>query len=254
MAPLLTLSEIALLAMLLCGLHALKPKVGLIPLYLVLGLFEGFLFIAGELPNPIGVALFGVPPALISFTVFLPLFLSVMVLIYVLEGTREARRLIFGIAVLYVVHGAINYQLLYHAGHPPPGFQDASGIDLVVFSTRARVVSLFAICVDFVVVIVVYQFLYNRIPHRYLAVPFFVALVAAMLADGLVFSLGMARFDDPQIIEKVQSGAAAALPISLYLAFRVKRRLGDGLGAPHVALDRGALEILGLQQRVREME
>ena len=110
---------------LLCALHALKPRLGLVPLYLVIGLLEVFLCVAGKAHAVDGgVARLSSPmlfsdPANVSYMLFLPLMLGSLVLVYVLEGTRTARRLMAGIAILYVVHGAVDLSLAYHAAHPP---------------------------------------------------------------------------------------------------------------------------------------
>ena len=254
MEPFTILGECFALAAVLCVLHSTKPKLGLAPLYGAVGLFEAFLFVAGKAEPAIKASLFGVDPANVSYTLFLPLMLASIFLIYVLEGTKEARRLIAAVAIIYLIHGVIDVIIEYHASNPPAGEPFQGEIDLVWYSTTARVASLVAMVVDFVVIIVVYQFLYNRFKQLPLFVPFFAALVVAMLTDSVVFSL--IRYQELawgrlMAIEKLQSGAAAAIPVSAYLAWQLRRHENEVRSG---VLERGAFEIIDLRARVKEFE
>ena len=87
-APLTLLGEIALLSTVLCVLHSLKERIGLAPLYVVVGLLEAFLFVAGKGNKDPSTALVldlflstGDNPAHISYMLFLPLILSSMVVL-----------------------------------------------------------------------------------------------------------------------------------------------------------------------------
>ena len=248
------LGECFALAAILCALHSLKPRLGLAPLYGAVGLFEAFLFVAGKAEPAIKTSMFGVEPANLSYTLFLPLLLASIFLIYVLEGTKEARRLIVAVAIIYLIHGVIDVIIEYHASHPPPGEPFQGDIDLVWYSTTARVASLMAMVADFVVMIVVYQFLYNRLRGLPLVIPFFAALVVAMLTDSVIFSLVRNQsfaWDRLMAIAKLQSGVAAAVPVSLYLAWQLRRHKGEVRSG---VLERGAFEIINLRARVKEIE
>ena len=254
MSAFIILAEVFGFAALLCALHAFKPKLGLASLYLSVGLFEAFLFVVGKAEPPITASFLGVGAANVSYTLFLPLLLACIFLIYVMEGTTEARRLIAAVAIVYVIHGVLDVIIDFHASNPPPGEPYLGDIDLVWYSTKTRAASLVAIVADFVVLIVVYQALYNRLRGATLAVPFFAALVVAMVTDGLVF--GLVRYqsfdlDRIMVLEKFQVGIAAAIPVAGYLAWRLSRHEGQ---ARRGVLDRGALEIIYLQKRVREVE
>ncbi len=236
----------------LCGLHLLKKRFSLMPLYMVLGLCEVFLFLGFQLQVRVDLP-FG-PSAMISYELFLPLLFAGIAMIYVLEGTQEARRLIVALCFLYLAHGIVDYSLAYYSQNPPPGEVFGGDLAALEFSLRKRVASLIAILTDFVVMIVVYQGLRNRLKWLPLAVPFFIAQVLAMVNDGVVFGT-LAGFgfgvEDLQLAEKMQAGIAAAIPMSMYLAWQIKHNAAEVHGG---VLHRGAFEIVDLRRKVTEIQ
>ena len=58
MPTVIFLGEIAILAAVLCGMHALKPRFGPAPFYMLLGLLEVFLFVSGKGEHKISVQMF----------------------------------------------------------------------------------------------------------------------------------------------------------------------------------------------------
>ena len=126
-SPLFLLCEVAVFSLVICVLHAQKPRWGVVPMYLVVGLFEAFLFVAGKSDGVqrISAEMFFSEPASVSYMLFLPVLLASMVLIYVLEGTQTARRYMIAILCVYVVHGVIDLMLENHAMTPPKGMNSA---------------------------------------------------------------------------------------------------------------------------------
>ncbi|MFT7621055.1 MAG: class 3 adenylate cyclase [Myxococcota bacterium] len=259
MSPAILLAEIALLTTLLCGAHALKPRLGMAPLYTFVGLVVGLLFLMGNAHpdgSRISAAIYGSEAASLATLFFFPLLLSAMVLVYVLEGTRAARRLLVGIAFLYFVHGLVDVLAANHAAHPPVGLPAHPDSPLVAYNLRSRLASLVAVCVDFFVILTTYQFVVNRLqklPRVPLAVPVFVALVAAMVADGIVYnavSHGSLSINNLWIMEKLQTGMVAGVPLSLYLGFQLSRHKTE---VRHGILNRGTLAVFDLRQQVEAM-
>ena len=258
MPPYVLPLEIAGLTLAICGLHALKGRLGLAPLYVVIGLLEAFLFVAGKTHADggarIATEIFFANPANLSYTLFLPLLLMSVILVYVLEGTREARRVMVGIALLYVVHGVIDVILATHAANPPSGFPDLSHSVLVYYNHGSRFASLGSLLLDFVVIIVSYQFLVNRWRRLPLIVPLFCALVLAMVVDGVAYTLLRLRpidTDDLWVFHKLQAGIAAGIPMAAYLAWQLRRQsedVSDGI------VVRNAFDIIDLRRRVEEFQ
>jgi len=253
-SPLVFLGEIALLSTFVAGIHLARPRLGLAPMYMVFGVFEAFLFVAGKGWEDRAVAvLFGDLVATVSAQMFLPLMMVMVVTVYVLEGTQEARRMIAASLFLYVAHGAIDWIVWFHGTNPPPGFTDLTGEAILDFDTRQRFASFLAVLADFLSIVVVYQFVRNRIPRAPLVVPIWLALIAAMITDAFTFAGlngTLVGRDGIRLFEKVQCGAAAGIPIAAYIQWQLSR--------PGVAsgsfLDRSALEILDLRRQVEEVQ
>jgi hypothetical protein len=102
----LFLVELFGFAVALCGLHAISPRFGLAPLYLGIGFFVTMLFIADKGQTPISVDLLGGGHGFIGYSTFLPLLLCATVLVYTLEGSRAARRLLLAVVCVHALHAA----------------------------------------------------------------------------------------------------------------------------------------------------
>lgn len=249
----LFLVELFGFAVALCALHALSPRFGLAPLYLGIGIFVSMLFVADKGQTPISVDLVG-GQGFIGSSTFLPLLLCATVLVYTLEGSRAARRLLFAILCIHVLHGTFEEILWYHANHPPAGWPDLGDSVLVEHSLFVRFCSLSAFFVDFVVILVGYQMLVNRLPNVPLLVPLFLAMMAAMVADAIVFSTlyGLRMpLDGTQLSQKVEVVAISGFPVAIYMHVQLKRHHGE---VQRGIRERGVFDVLELSKRVREVE
>lgn len=252
MEPLIFLGEVSLFALALSLVHALRSRFGSGPFYVLVGLFLALFFVIDKGDQHITVALLGAPPAFIGYSLFLPLLLSAVVIVYVLEGTPAARRLLLAILLGHALHVVLEIVVAWHAGHPPAGQPDMSGSVLVQFSIFTRLASVVAFCVDFVVILVTYQALVNKASGLPRAVSLFAALMLAMVADALVFSQVyglMLSTDTLQLVEKVQVAAAAAIPVSVYLGIQLQRHSDE---VRRGVVERGALDIFDLRRMVQE--
>lgn len=248
MQPLIFLGEIFLFALVLCLVHAGRKRIGTGAFYLVVGLLLALFFMVDKGDQQITVALFGAPPAGIGYAFFLPLLLSSVVIVYVLEGSSAARRLLVGILIGHALHAALDVLVAWHATHPPPGQPDLAGTTLAQYSLFTRACSVAAFAADFVVILVVYQALVNHARRLPAGVALFCALMAAMLTDALVFSTlygFVLSLETLQLAEKLQVAAAAALPVSTYLGVQLKLHRAE---VRHGVLERGALDILDLRR------
>jgi len=240
-------------AIALCGLHALSPRFGLAPLYLGIGFFVTMLFVADKGMTPISVDLVG-GSGFIGYSTFLPLILCATVLVYTLEGSRAARHLLLAILCVHVLHGAFEEILAYHASHPPDGWPWLGDSVLVEHSLFVRFCSVTAFLVDFVVILVVYQTLVNKLPNLPLLVPIYVAMMAAMVADAIVFSTlyGLRMpLDGTQLSQKVEVVAISGLPVAIYMHLVLRRYREE---VRRGIRERGVFDVLELFQRVREAE
>jgi class 3 adenylate cyclase len=240
-------------AVALCGLHALSPRFGLAPLYLGIGFFVTMLFIADKGNTPISVELVG-GQGFIGYSMFLPLLLCATVLVYTLEGSRAARHLLVAILCIHVLHAAAEEVISYHAKHPPPGWPYLGDSVLIEHTVFVRFCSVAAFLVDFVVILVSYQMLVNRLPNLPLIAPMYLAMMAAMVADAVVFSTlyGLRMpIDGTQLAQKVEVVAISALPVAVYMHVYLRHHHGE---VQRGIRERGVFDVLELSKRVREAE
>ena len=247
----LLLLEIAAMTSAICLLHGARSRLGRAPLYATLGLAEAFLFFSGKARLDgarLTATLFEVPIVHL-YVIFLPLLMVGMVLVYVLDGTRQAQRLLVGLACVYVMHGLFDLILIGHATYPAPGQPNLANEMLVYATTSSRVAGLCAIIVDFIVILMVYQFLSNKASRLPLVIRVWLSLVLAMVVDSIAFPLFRLRLlniGELWVLPKLQAGLAAGIPMSIYMGWQLRKRGSQVL--------RPVLDIVALRRRVEEVE
>jgi class 3 adenylate cyclase len=264
MQPYLVLLEFAIVALFICAIHGMRHRIGLVPIYVIFGLLEAFLFFAGmgdpttEGRPMIQAQLYGSEPSQVASLLFLPLLLSVMVMVYILDGTREARRLILALILAYVMHGVFEVLLHLHAWNPPPGKEVLENHPLASLWLPSRGASLGAVLLDALSIVIVYQFIRNKLPKLPLVFPLFLGLVAAMLMDSVAYSGLHGLFtgeaigtEGLRLPEKFQAGIAAAVPVSSYIAWQIKKHGGQ---LTRESLGRGAFDIVDMSVKMKQLE
>lgn len=246
---LLNLEVMALSAMLVL-VFALRTRLGRAPLYVCLGVLLVFLTI----PHRLGVSVNVIGEVRGSYgsILHLSLILTGIVLVYALEGTSRARRLIIGIAIALVLLFTLRWLLAQHIA--------GDGLDPAVYGRKrwmsprlgTNLASVAALVVDGLIIIVVYQALINAWRKIPIVLAFSLSLVAGMVADGLVYGAVTGLFNSVIFVElilaKMVAGVAAALPAAVYISWEFRRRgdaLQDGL------IHRRALNILDLREELR---
>ena len=248
MHPFLTLAQICVLAAMLCALHGARAHIGRTPFHLVMGMLVVMLFVIGDFGFTVDVPLFwsgGVP---LDTALLLPLVLTGQVMVYVFEGTRAARRLLLGILCLQLLHHGLDSLLVWHA----TTWADPASVPMDRLPSPdlpQRLASMGAFVLDFVVLIVSYQFMVNRLPW----LPDLVRLVAAMLfamaTDAVAYSGLLVQFGQIggfPFVEKIQSVTAAAIPTSAYVWFGLRYGHVSELGGK----ERRVLDVIDLRARL----
>ncbi len=242
--------EIAGIAALIVGLHALRPRFGLAPLYMGMGLLLAYMMIAARLK--LDAPVLGGDTTLYASVAFLPPLLVGIALLYTLEGTREAQRLLVTIVAIKFMISVLKWLMVERLLGP--------GIDVALFG-RGRwldvnlwstVVSTGAIVVAACAIVVVYQAILNLSSRVPIWLALTVALMAAMLADGLIFASLSGRLPSLQahIIGKLSTGLAASLPAALYISWQLALAPA---GARSGVMERSAFDIVDLRRRLRTL-
>jgi len=241
--------EILGLSTILVGVFATRRVFGLAPLYTCLGVLIAFLAIGGRLhmqvPIPGGSAYY-------TSLVHLSLILGGVVLVYALEGSRRARRLIVGLAIVSLFFLLLRWVLRLHLS--------VDGVDLSVQGRYAwfdvpiegSLIGALAMLLDGLTIIVTYQALVNLWRGVPVLVAFPIALIAGMAADGVFYGAFAGAFDPSQfgdqLLGKVLAGASAGVPAALYISWQFRRHgdVDDGVR------ERKTLDIFDLRRELAE--
>lgn len=237
--------EVAAWAAVLVALHSQRRRLGLGPVYLLLGVTLSYMTIGG----PLGVLVPSLVGPDVSYTsvVHLAVLLAGIALVYALEGTREAQRLILAVAVGGTALVALKLALAYHI----------LPLDLAVSGRAAwaapnvwgSVLSTLILAIDGVVILVTYQLLVNlRAP---LVAALTGSLVAAMAADSLLFGTLVASLDPALFLAhlagKLGTGVAAAIPVGGWISWRYR---SDPESFHRGVVHRSVLDIVDLRQEL----
>ena len=252
MDPLITLAQIAALAAILCCLHAARRRVGVAPFLMTMGLLVVMLFVVGELGMSFEVPLLWGAFVSLDTALLLPLVLTGMVMVYVFDGTRAAQRLLLGILSIQLLHYGLEELLVWYARASGAA---ASGGGAVLPSPDfpQRLASMGAFTLDFVVLIVSYQFMVNRLRWLPDLVRLVIAMLLAMFTDVLSYSTLMQQFGGSggfPFLEKLQGVTAAAIPTSAYVFYGLRFGELAELGS----VERRALDVIDLRARLEKAE
>ena len=250
----LFVTELFFFSAAICFLHSQRQRLGLASLYIVLGLFEAFLFFISRGGTWVEVELLFSQKVSFAYSLILPIMIGTVLIIYIFDGTREARRLIIAFVVLYIFHGALDILIGYHAANPPPGSPYTGDSPIVEYEIMKRVASGCSFFADAIVIVIAFQGLTNRFPKIGNAIPLYVCFVIAMLVDGFVYPLVYSgTLMGPgleSVIGKGIVGFIAGAPIAAYLQLSwTKDKALRESGAR-----RGAFDIIDVRYKVREAE
>jgi diguanylate cyclase (GGDEF)-like protein len=211
--------EAAVMAALVLGLFRSRTLLGLSPLYIVIG---GFQYLEASLGLRVEVAPgWSIYPA--SIVMFTATLLAVL-LVYIKEETREARKLVYGLVLANAGLSLISIIVGQHV--QIPGSEVPAGLTTrgLQFNAWVALVGTVLLLFDTIGIILVYEFLsrYTRIMFVRTAV----ALVSIGIFDSLCFTLAVqsGRPELPALIMSAVAGKAVAAvfyatALVLYLRF-----------------------------------
>ena len=241
--------EVTLLSALFVALFALRGRLGLASFYLVVGLVFCYMSVGGRLH--LSASVLGFAEVHYGLAFVSPL-LTCVVLVYILEGTLYARRLVVALALTSAIFYGLKLMLAQHL----------AGADLALYGRDGwadppfypHVVSLIAWLIDGVVIVIIYQGVYNlwrRAPHM---LAFTLALFTALVVDTVVYDLLSGKFSLEQVgqylLGKLVTGFAAAIPAALYVSWQLRRHPELVEGG---VLNRSAFEIVNLRRELRSV-
>lgn len=246
----LLILEIMLLSGLMVGCHAAASRFGPAAFHVVCGVVWSFLLISDTLTVNVVVP-GGWQASYASLTHFCVIMMSIVV-VYTLGSPSEARQLIGAILFGTLVQLLLKVLLTFHLD------VSSLGVDELARWTRTDVVAFvagsIALAIDGLVVVVVFQSLVNVMRKVPLVVIMAMALLAAMITDGLIFGLlrdpGRALWTQLQgeLIGKALAAFAASIPAGLYVWRNINVKQG---GMDRASLiTRGTFDIVMLQRQL----
>lgn len=200
-------------------LFKFRDKIGLAPLYILLGSVQ---YLQANLGSSFSFKVFG------DFTIHpgsIILFSSVLfavLLIYIKEGVTSARALIFGIVISNFVitlmfEIAYFQQIIYN---PTINSNSIFNVNFKYFFSGTAILVL-----DFLLIILIYQYLISKVKKLHYFLILFISLLTVLVFDAIAFNVALfygTPLFDTSIISHLVGKSVAALVFSMILYFYVK--------------------------------
>ncbi len=173
--------DATVMAVIILVLFRLRSKLGLTPLYIVLGGFqylEATLSLKVEIADGISI----MPASTVLFTATI----VTVLLIYVKEDAIEARKLLYGLVLANAAVSILSLLVYLHLGIPGSAMKDVSRAG---FWTTAEIatVGTTLLLIDVLGIILIYEFISRFTSHLFLR--FYASLVAIVAFDNFFFTL-----------------------------------------------------------------
>lgn len=209
---LLMFGEALFLAVLFVVCFRLRPWLGLVPLYAMVGVVY---YMASLLAATVYIQ---VTPWLVvspGSVAYFPALLFVLLAIFIIEDALEARRLITGLLATNIFLAAVGYMTALHLRLP--GVINVYHLPAGFFVTQPRIltVSLLAMFVDTLLIILTYEVISRVV--RTLFVRIYLAIAITLAIDTVLFVTGIA-VELPNYGQIMLSGIIGKLAIGLVYA------------------------------------
>lgn len=206
-------------------LFNLRDKLGLAPLYILLGCFQYFQV---NLENAVSFMFLGEYPIYPGSVVLFSALLFAILLIYIYEGVISARTLIIGIIIsnffltgLFEITATQDYFIRLQNDNI-----DLNDITLFNIDYKFFIVGTVILLLDFILLVSFYQFLVSRIKRPLFFLTVFLSLWSVLLFDSLAFNF-ILFFGTPyfklsligHLIGKTVSAGLFSLVLCVYLSY-----------------------------------
>ncbi len=219
------LIEVFLVAACILILFNLRDKLGLAPLYILLGCLQYFQV---NLENTVSFKFMGEFPIYPGSVVLLSALLFAVLLIYIYEGVISARTLILGILIsnffltgLFEITATQDYFIRLQDDTFDVSDESLFNIDYKFF-----IIGTVILLLDFILLVSLYQFLVSKIKRPLFFLTVFLSLWSVLIFDALAFNIilfyGTPYFDVSLIghlIGKTVSAGLFSIIIYTYLTF-----------------------------------
>lgn len=185
---LIILAEFLFVGLLILLFYRLKPWLGLVPLFVLIGSNQYFQTV---LATSFQITLFGEyavsPGSIILFSASL----YTILLIYIKEGTAITQRLIFAIVLTNIAFTALSY-ISFQQQNLAQTIISSPGISPDFFKVNYRVffVGSAALILDAFIIVILYEFFYTRLKWLNLFFRLLATMLIVLNTDAVIFILG----------------------------------------------------------------
>lgn len=216
------LAEFFLISSSIILLFNFRSKLGLAPLYILLGGVQYLQALSGTMVSFYVLGNIPIYPG--SVIVFSAVLFAVL-LIYIKEGVSSARGLIIGIIISNFILSAL-FGITYVQEYATQiiSVEDSSSVFQINY--KYFIAGTLILLVDFILLVIIYQFLISKISKRYFFFTLFISLFSVLIFDALAFNI-ILKYDAPDfnmslighIIGKSFAGLVFSIILYGYLKF-----------------------------------
>ena len=216
------LIEFLLISSSILLLFKYRTKLGLAPLYILLGSVQYLQALSGTM---VSFKLFGEYPIYPSSVIVFSAVLFALLLIYIKEGVTSARTLMIGIIISNVILSAL-FGITYVQEHANQiiSVQDSSSIFQINY--KYFITGTIVLFIDFILLVIIYQFLISQLNKLFFFLILFISLFSVLLFDALAFNF-ILKFGTPifttsligHLIGKTFSAIIFSFILYIYLKF-----------------------------------
>lgn len=202
-------------------LFRFRSKLGLAPLYILLGAIQYLqVFASANISFEILEEYTIYPVSIIIFSGVL----FAVLLLYIKEGVASARTLIFGIIISNLLLTAIA-GITYFQESILGMISENSTKSVFIINYKYFIVGTIILLFDFILLVILYQFLISKASKLHYFLILFISLALVLVFDSLVFNL-ILKFGDPKftvsLVGHIVGKSSAAFGFSLILYIYIK--------------------------------
>jgi PAS domain S-box-containing protein len=179
------LLEFLLISSSILLLFRLRGKIGLAPLYILLGAVQYIQAFSGTMINFKVFEEYTIYPG--SVIMFCAVLFAVL-LIYIKEGVSSARALIIGIIISNFIISVL-FEITYIQEFTSQNLNEAVPASIFLINYKYFITGTIILLVDFILMVIIYQFLVSKISNLYFFLVLFLSLFLVLIFDSLAFNL-----------------------------------------------------------------
>lgn len=213
--------EFLLISTCILFLFKYRKKLGLAPLYILLGAVQYIQALSGAM---ISLEIFGrfilYPGSIILFSAVL----FAVLLIYIKEGVTSARVLIIGIIISNFILSLL-FEITYQQELVIGNQQNINAVSTFLINHKFFIIGTIILLLDFILMVILYQFLISKIKKLNYFFVLFISLFSVLMFDAFAFNISL-KYNSPDLVNSLishiigKSVSAFIFSVILYIYLR----------------------------------